>query len=345
VEDDARDRALVLHALEKSKIINEVVIAEDGEKALDYLFGNGIYAGRDTRIMPQFVLLDLKLPKVDGFQVLQRIRADESTKRLPVVVFTSSSEDEDLISSYNLGANGYVRKPVGLEHLLEVTKQLGVYWLALNQVAKILIVDDHEIVREGIKKILDEQPGTTYFGEASCAPEALRLVREKDWDMVVLAFSLDNGSGLEVFKEMRQSRPHLPVLFLSMNSEVQYARRAFKIGAAGYISKDSPRAEFVKAVNKVMSGGKYVSPDLAERLAIDLGRDTDRSPHETLSNREFQVMLLIGSGKTVGEIAEMLSLSNKTISTYRARLLEKMELRTNAEITHYAIQNKLVDLA
>jgi DNA-binding NarL/FixJ family response regulator len=207
---------------------------------------------------------------------------------------------------------------------------------------KILIIDDHEVVREGLKKILDEQPGTTTFGEASTPSEALRLVREEDWDVVVLDLSLGGRGGLEVLKELKLMRPQLPVLILSMHSEEQYARRAFKAGAAGYITKDNPRAELVKAINKVIEGGVYISPALAERLVIDLGRDTDRASHEALSNREFEVMRLIGSGKTVGEIAVVLNLSDRTISTYRARILEKMGMKTNAEITHYAIQNKLV---
>jgi DNA-binding NarL/FixJ family response regulator len=208
---------------------------------------------------------------------------------------------------------------------------------------KILLVDDHEVVRDGVKKIFDEQPGAITFGEASTASEALRLVRDEDWDVVVLDLSLGDRSGLEVLKELKQIRPSLPVLILSMHSEEQYARRAFKAGATGYITKDSPSAELVKAINKVVKGGVYISAALAERLVIDLGSDTDRAPHEALSDREFEVMRLIASGKTVGEIAEMLSLSDKTISTYRARILEKTGMKTNAELTHYAIQNKLVD--
>lgn len=208
---------------------------------------------------------------------------------------------------------------------------------------KILVVDDHAVVREGIKKIFDEQPGTTVFGEASNAPEALKLVREQDWDVVVLDLSIGDRSGLELLKELKQIRPKLPVLILSMHSEEQYARRAFKAGAAGYITKDSPRAELVTAINKVVKGGRYFSPSLAERLIVDLGRGTDCPPHERLSDREFEVMRLIASGKTVGEIAQMLALSDRTISTYRARILEKMGMKTNAELTHYAIHNKLVD--
>jgi len=209
---------------------------------------------------------------------------------------------------------------------------------------RILIVDDHEVVRDGVKRIFDEQePGMAVFGEASNGPDALRLVREEAWDVVVLDLTLDDRSGLEVLKELKQIRPKIPVLILSMHSEEQYARRAFKAGAAGYTTKDSPRAELVKAVNRVIEGGRYVSPAMAEKLIVDIERGSDKPVHETLSDREFEVMRLIASGKTVGEIAELLSLSDKTISTYRARLLEKMHMKTSAELTHYAVQNKLVD--
>ncbi len=207
---------------------------------------------------------------------------------------------------------------------------------------RILIIDDHEIVRDGLKNILNEQPEDTIFGEASTPPEALALATEQDWDVAVLDLSLGGRSGLEVLKELKRIRPRLRVLILSMHSEGQYARRAFKAGAAGYITKDSPRAELVKAISKVANGGRYVSRALAEDLVLDLERGSDRPPHETLSNREFEVMRLIASGKTVGEIAVLLSLSDKTISTYRARILDKMGMRTNAELNHYAIKNNLV---
>ena len=135
VEDNPKDEALTRRALKRSNVANDIVIARDGVEALDYLFGTGAHAGRDTSVLPQMVLLDLKLPKVDGLQVLQQLRADERTRRLPVVIFTSSNEEEDLINSYNLGANSYVRKPVDFEHFLEATKQLGMYWLVLNEPA------------------------------------------------------------------------------------------------------------------------------------------------------------------------------------------------------------------
>src|ERR1700674_1942398 len=154
-------------------------------------------------------------------------------------------------------------------------------------VKRILIIDDHAVVRDGVKRIFEEQPGVTAFGEASTGPEAVKLVQQQPWDVAVLDLSLGEASGLEVLKELKQVRPKLPVLILSMHSEEQFARRAFKAGAAGYVTKDSPRAELVKAINKVAEGGRYVSPALAEELVIDLERRSDRPPHETLSDREF----------------------------------------------------------
>lgn len=208
---------------------------------------------------------------------------------------------------------------------------------------RILIVDDHQVVRDGIKRIFDEQSGSFEFGEADTPQEAIQRINEKDWDIAILDLSLGERSGLEVLKDIKKIRPMLPVFILSMHSEEQYARRAFKAGASGYLTKDCSRGELVDAIKKVLNGGRYVSPILAERLVIDLERGTDRPLHEDLSNREFEVMRLIASGKTVGQIAELLVLSDKTISTYRARILEKMGMKTNAEITHYAIQNKLTD--
>lgn len=208
---------------------------------------------------------------------------------------------------------------------------------------RVLIVDDHAVVRDGVKNIFDEQPGAVVFGEASTGSEALQLARAQDWDLALLDLSLGNQSGLEVLKGLKQIRPRLPVLILSMHSEEQYAQRAFKAGASGYINKDNPRSELIKAVRRVIEGGRYVSPELAERLVGDLSRDTNIAPHEALSDREFEVLCLIASGKTVSEIAKLLSLSDKTISTYRARILEKMGKKTSAELTHYAISNHLVD--
>jgi DNA-binding NarL/FixJ family response regulator len=206
---------------------------------------------------------------------------------------------------------------------------------------RILIIEDHEVVREGVKRIFDEHPGDFEFGEADNPPAAIRKVNEQEWDLAILDLSLGDRSGLEVLKELKKIRPRLPVLILSMHSEEQYARRAFRAGASGYLTKECSRVELAAAVRKLLSGGKYVSPLLAESLVLDLEKGSERPPHEELSNREFEVMCLIASGKTVGQIAELLSLSDKTISTYRARILEKMGMKTNAEITHYAIANKL----
>ena len=208
---------------------------------------------------------------------------------------------------------------------------------------RILIVDDHEVVREGIKTIFDEQSVAVEFGPAATAAEALSLAREEDWDVAVLDISLGGGNGLEVLKELKRIRPKLPVLILSMHSEEHYARSAFKEGAAGYLTKDSPRTELLKAIDKVITGGTYISPTLADKLVFDFQRNTDRPPHEDLSDREYEVMQLLASGRTVSQIAQTLSLSDKTISTYRSRLLEKMRMKTNAQLIHYAIKNQLVN--
>lgn len=208
---------------------------------------------------------------------------------------------------------------------------------------RILSVDDHAIVRNGLKILFEDSPEAVTFGEAGDAQEALQLVREQEWDVVVMDITLGDRSGLEVMKEMKLLRPRLPFLILSMHSEAQYARRAFKAGASGYITKDSLPDELARAIRKVAQGGKYVSETLAELLITDVDGGGESAPHDKLSGREFEIMCLIASGKTVGEIAELLSRSVKTISTYRARILEKMGMRTNAEITYYVIQNKLLE--
>ena len=209
--------------------------------------------------------------------------------------------------------------------------------------SKVLLVDDHQVVRDGLKTIIREQGIGDEFGEATTAVEALKLAADHTWDLAVVDISLVGRSGLELVRELKQLRPRMPILMLSMHSEEQYARRAFKAGAAGYITKDSSRAELAGAIAKVIAGGRYISPAFAERLVVDLERDTDRPPHHVLSDREFEVMRLMGSGKTVGEIAELLSLSDKTVSTYRARILEKMHLNTTAELIRYVVENNLMD--
>jgi DNA-binding NarL/FixJ family response regulator len=205
---------------------------------------------------------------------------------------------------------------------------------------KILTIDDHEVVRRGIKEMFTEESAT--FGEARSGAEAITLVRKQQWDIAVLDISLGGRSGLEVLAELKQLRPRMPVLILSMHAEEQYAVRAFKAGASGYINKTSSGEELRRAILKIIKGGQYVGTSLAEKMVLQLSQP-GKVPHESLSNREFEVLRSIASGQTVNEIALKLSLSNKTISTYRRRILDKMEMRTNAELTHYAIRNGLVE--
>ncbi|MDO8544843.1 MAG: response regulator transcription factor [Opitutaceae bacterium] len=207
---------------------------------------------------------------------------------------------------------------------------------------KILITDDHAVVRQGLKQILAEEFTRAEFGEAASAQEAIEKVWKENWDVVVLDITMPGRSGLEVLKEIKKSRPKLPVLMLSMHPEDQFAVRLLKIGASGYMTKESAPDELVGAVKKVMAGGRYVSPSLAEKMASYLAVDVQTPPHERLSDREFLVLRQIGSGKTATAIAKELGLSVKTISTYRMRILEKMSMLNNAELTHYAIQNQLV---
>ena len=204
----------------------------------------------------------------------------------------------------------------------------------------ILTIDDHEVVSRGIKEMFTEESAT--FGEARSGAEAIALARQQQWDIAVLDISLGGRSGLEVMQELKELRPRMPVLILSMHAEEQYAVRAFKAGASGYINKASSGEELRSAILKIIKGGQYVGPSLAETIVLQLSQP-GKVPHENLSNREFEVLCSIASGKTVNEIASKLSLSNKKISTYRRRILDKMEMRTNAELTHYAIRNGLVE--
>jgi two-component system, NarL family, invasion response regulator UvrY len=205
------------------------------------------------------------------------------------------------------------------------------------------VADDHAIVRRGLAQILDAEPDMKVTGEARDAHEVLALIRSQSCDCLILDVSMPGRGGLEILKEVKQVRPKLPVLILSMHPEDQYAVRALKAGAAGYLNKDSAPAELVNATRKIVSGGRYVSAQVAEQLAYGVNGDSGRSSHEKLSDREFQVLCMIASGKSVTDIAEELALSVKTISTYRARILEKTGMRNSAELTHYAIQEKLVN--
>lgn len=208
---------------------------------------------------------------------------------------------------------------------------------------RVLIGDDHAIVRQGLKQILSDEKKQFICGEAENGQVVLDKVLKEIWDVVILDISMPGLSGLEILKEIKKNKPKLPVLVLTMHSEDQFALRSIKAGAAGYLKKDSAPDELVRAIKKVVDGGKYVNQQLAEILASDIERDLDKPLHDRLSDREYQVMRLIASGRTSKQIADELSLSIKTISTYRARLLEKMKMKTNAELTHYAIQNKLVE--
>jgi DNA-binding NarL/FixJ family response regulator len=209
-------------------------------------------------------------------------------------------------------------------------------------VIRVLVADDHAIVRRGLKLILSEEFERVVVGEAQNGKELIEQIEKDDWEVVVLDITMPGRSGLDLLKEIKRLRPQLPVLILSMHSEDQFAVRAFKAGAAGYMTKEKAPEELVKAIKKVLAGGKYVSATLAETLVSGLEVDTDKPAYESLSEREYQVLRMIASGKTVKEIADELSLSMKTISTYRTRILEKLRMRTNAELTYYALANKLV---
>jgi two-component system invasion response regulator UvrY len=208
---------------------------------------------------------------------------------------------------------------------------------------KVLVADDHAVVRRGIRQILAETPDILVGGEAGTGPEVLRLVHDERWDAVVLDINLQGANGLELLAQIRRDHPELPVLILTVYSEEQYALRAVRAGAAGFLTKESAPENLIDAVRKVACGGRYVTAALAERLATFVAAKHGGAPHERLSNREFEVMKLIASGKAVSEIARELSLSVKTVSTHRTRILAKMDAKTNAELTHYAVKNKLVE--
>ena len=208
---------------------------------------------------------------------------------------------------------------------------------------KVCVVDDHVVVREGLKRIISENPGMSVTAEAGDGNEALKVIQQQPFDVVLLDITMPNKNGMDVLKELRARSPRLPVLVLSMHAEEHYAVRVLRAGAAGYLTKESAPEKLVEAIRKVVLGGKYLSPTAAARLAYDLDSDISRPPHENLSDREYQVMCMIGAGKTVSDIAAELSLSVKTISTYRVRILEKLSMNNNAEVARYAIKEGLVD--
>jgi two-component system, NarL family, invasion response regulator UvrY len=207
---------------------------------------------------------------------------------------------------------------------------------------KILIADDHNVVRQGLRLILANEFKKATFGEANDTNGLFEQLKQDKWDVVVMDLSMPGGSGLNTLKEIKHNHPQMPVLVLSMYPEDQYAVRTLKAGASGYLTKESASEELVNAMQKILHGGKYINASVAEKLLLQLGNEDARPPHELLSDREYQVLCMIASGKEVGQIANDLTLSVKTVSTYRARILEKMNMKTNAELTHYAIENKLV---
>lgn len=207
---------------------------------------------------------------------------------------------------------------------------------------RILIADDHAIIRKGLKQILLEEYPSAIIEEVGDAEAAINKTVTNSWDIIICDLSMPGRSGLDVVQHVKQNFPKLPVLILSIHPEEQYAIRALKAGAAGYLSKDAATEELVKAVQRILQGRKYISQSLAEMLASDFDQQSTKSPHELLSDRELHVFKLIAEGKGVSEIADKLSLSITTVSTYRARILDKMEIKTNADMTRYALENKLI---
>ncbi len=209
---------------------------------------------------------------------------------------------------------------------------------------KILIADDHAIVREGLKQIVTEESDMEVTGEAANASELFDLLDKDCWEIVVLDINMPGKSGLEALKEMRSRNINVPVLILSMFSEDQYGIRAIKAGAAGYLKKVSAPTELVSAIRKIVGGGKYINQSLAEKLADNVDVNNKKALHQNLSNREYQIMCFISFGKSAEEIAEELTISIHTVYSYRNRILEKMHLKSNVELTQYAIQNKLIEI-
>lgn len=208
---------------------------------------------------------------------------------------------------------------------------------------RILLADDHTMVRAGLKQILADTGDIMVTGEATNGPEVLALVRDHEFDVAVLDMSMPGRSGIELIKLVKAGKPRLRILVLSMHSEEQYAVRALRAGASGYLSKESAADELVVAIRRIAAGGAYVTPETAQRLALDAGPRTDAAPHKRLSDREFQVFQMIVAGKTVGKIANQLSLSVKTVSTHKTRIMEKMGLANQAELIRYALEHKLLD--
>ena len=214
---------------------------------------------------------------------------------------------------------------------------------ASDRPCSILVADDHAIVRRGLRQVIAEECDGVVVEEASTGQAALDAARRQDWAVVILDINLPDKNGLEVLKDLKTMRPALPILILSHHAEAEYAVRAFKAGAAGYLTKESASEELAAAIRKVLAGGRYVSPSFAEQLAGRLTSDLDTLPHHALSDREHLVLCQIAQGKAVSQIADELALSVKTVSTYRARLLEKLHLANNAELMRYAFDHRLAE--
>jgi DNA-binding NarL/FixJ family response regulator len=207
----------------------------------------------------------------------------------------------------------------------------------------VLIADDHTLIRKGLKQILDDTEDMRVTGEAETGMQAIQMAQKSPFDMVLLDISLPDKNGIDVLKQLKVNNPDVPVLMLSMHAEDQYAVRSMKAGAAGYLNKQSAPSQLVNAIRTVASGKKYISGELAEQLANGLSQGYQELRHQNLSDREYQTLCLMASGKKLSEMAKIMSLSAKTVSVYRARLLEKMNLKTNAEAIHYAISNHLIE--
>lgn len=207
----------------------------------------------------------------------------------------------------------------------------------------VLIADDHTLIRKGLKQILDDSSDMRVTGEAETGMQAIQLVKQNDYDMILLDISLPDKNGIDILKQLKLIKPDVPVLMLSMHAEDQYAVRSMKAGAAGYLNKQGAPAQLLTAIRTVSGGKKYISSALAEQLANGLSQGYQELRHQTLSDREYQTLCLMASGKKLSEMAKIMSLSAKTVSVYRARLLEKMNLKTNAEAIHYAISNHLIE--
>ncbi len=208
---------------------------------------------------------------------------------------------------------------------------------------KILIADDHALIRKGLKQILDDSPDMRVTGEAENGMQAIQMALQNEYDLILLDISLPDKNGIDVLKQIKANNPNTPVLMLSMHAEDQYAVRSMKAGAAGYLNKQGVPAQLLTAIRNVASGKKYISTELAEQLANGLSQGYQELAHQTLSDREYQTLCLMASGKKLSEMAKIMSLSPKTVSVYRSRLLEKMKLKTNAEAIHYAISNHLIE--